>query len=593
MKPLLYSGSKFSVLFAVLVLVFGNLSAYAKREIEGQVFVVTEGSQNVKLGLVPIWVLGQSEMKALAKQAVELADAVQCVREMDALEAKLSELENKAKKELGEESAQKVKKAAENERATIRKSTEALYSQTALQKSLLEKINKKTSRQEQEIDGDIATRVALRSESLVTMLMALLAEREPDAESDADGRFKVRGDNPSYIVACSQRTVGKSATSGSFEDAERYHWVVELPQRKNQLFLSNNNNSEIIEAEAKLRLLASAEEGVFSFFKKPNKHLAKRRITGSGEAQKTYEEERTRVESLESEKRLMNAGGRLEAYHLRLAKMKVRGSRLASEGSAVLDITGRVLLLIPKGRFQMGSNEDSLDSNPRHSVSVDTFYMGETEVTYGEWQAVIKWAKANGYEFSSPGNGRSDGHAVTNVSWYDVVKWCNAKSQKEGLSPCYKIIAGIYQKGEEARLTCDWNANGYRLPTEAEWEKAARGGLVGKKFPNGDSSGETSANRDGIGSPDEVGKYTANGYGLYDMVGNVWEWCWDWKAPYSWYSPYIVTYNPQGAVNGSERVYRGGYNYGTSEASHNACRGSVPPTLAADSFGFRLVRGRL
>ncbi|MCX8511362.1 MAG: SUMF1/EgtB/PvdO family nonheme iron enzyme, partial [Chthoniobacteraceae bacterium] len=124
-----------------------------------------------------------------------------------------------------------------------------------------------------------------------------------------------------------------------------------------------------------------------------------------------------------------------------------------------------------------------------------------------------------------------------------------------GFVPCYKVSGDIYRKGEKDKVTCDWKSNGYRLPTEAEWEKAARGGLVGKKFPNGDTLTEKEANFAGAGTV-EVGKYPKNGYGLYDMAGNVWEWCWDRHD-----SERLGVDDPRGSETGVCRVNRGGSWY--------------------------------
>jgi sulfatase modifying factor 1 len=599
MKAPFYLGSKFLPLLAVVFLLLGKPSAHAKREIEGQVFIVTKESQNVKLGLVPIWVLGDSEMKTLAKQAVELADAVHFQTEMETFEKKFekkfSELESKARKELGDESAQKVKKAKESERATMGKWLETLSVQIARGKGLLKKI----SQQERGIDaGEIATKVAFDSEFSVKILIALLAERESDAESDADGRFKVSSENSGgYIVAYSQRTVGKSATFGSVEDAERYYWVAELPQRKNQLFLSNNN-SDIIGAEARLRVLATGGEGTSGVSKKFSNVERRTPFVVSGEAEKTYEEEKARVEMLISEKERIASAERAEKEKVAAiermdkekasaAEVKERREKAFTEGRLLLDEAGRSLFLIPKGKFQMGSSDGSLNERPVHEVNVSAFYIGETEVSFGEWQEVMEWAKVNGYDFSRGGRGTSAKHPVTNVSWYDVVKWCNAKSQKEGLTPCYKASGEIYRKGEENKVTCDWNTNGYRLPTEAEWEKAARGGLVGKKYPDGDSLTKSDANIEGSGTM-EVGKYSANGYGLYDMAGNVLEWCWDWYG-----TPYAGRDDPRGPSSGLYRVLRGGSWYKGTANARNAERNNSTPSSEGDYYGFRLARGRL
>ena len=212
--------------------------------------------------------------------------------------------------------------------------------------------------------------------------------------------------------------------------------------------------------------------------------------------------------------------------------------------------------------------------NPLHSVYLSAFFMGETEVTYGEWKSVLAWAKANGYDFSSDGKGITDKHPVTDVNWHDSVKWCNAKSEMEGLFPCFKLDGSVHRGGQKTGVVCDWNANGYRLPTQEEWEKAARGGLVGKTYPNGDKLDEHDANIGGSGTT-EVKKYASNGYGLYDMAGNVAEWCWD----YTGYYPYP----PE-----QWRATRGGSwdNYWT-EVFHTY---SLKPDDCRPDLGFRLVR---
>lgn len=262
-----------------------------------------------------------------------------------------------------------------------------------------------------------------------------------------------------------------------------------------------------------------------------------------------------------------------------------RTSKAVAAGRILLDDEGRSLLLIPIGSFEMGSNQEAHEK-PLRTVNVGAFFMGETEVTYQEWKTVLAWSKSKGYEFKNEGKGSGEKHPVTNVNWYDVVKWCNAKSEKEGLAPCYKVSGTIYRQGEEDSVSCDWRLNSYRLPTEAEWEKAARGGLIGNRYPNSDSLVVGSANFSWNGTR-EVGLYARNNYGLRDMAGNVWEWCWDWyKSGYET----GTSKDPIGPNAGSVRVLRGGGWNSSANLCRVSYRNTSNPKDSYGSYGLRLVR---
>jgi sulfatase modifying factor 1 len=287
------------------------------------------------------------------------------------------------------------------------------------------------------------------------------------------------------------------------------------------------------------------------------------------------------------------------------------------------------MVLIPAGDFQMGDQSmprlgASLEQ-PAHTVRVSAFYMGNYEVTKSEWDKVRIWALENGYTDLAEGGGKAPDHPVQYVSWYDVVKWCNARSQMGGLTPCYTVAGAVYQTGVDSGVACDWSANGYRLPTEAEWEKAARGGKVGLDYPWGNEISHGRANFMDDQKPSKllelwyrlvdvvnpgrspsseasgyhpayetgstpytspVGSFSANDYALYDMSGNVFERCWDRYGNY----PSSSQTDPRGAVSGNGRVVRGGCWESSAYFGRVAFRFGISPARARDAFGFRIAR---
>jgi formylglycine-generating enzyme required for sulfatase activity len=280
------------------------------------------------------------------------------------------------------------------------------------------------------------------------------------------------------------------------------------------------------------------------------------------------------------------------------------------------------MVLIPAGSFTMGNCMDSGEGFsselPLHTVYVSGFYMDTNLVTSNLWQMVTAWNGGNGYSYTYAGSGKASGHPVQYIDWYDCVKWCNARSQMESLTPCYYRDPGfstVYKVGQVEPYV-KWGANGYRLPTEAEWEKAARGGLSGHRFPWGDLITQTNANyyvvqgngrnyyaydqgatpgyhpgfNDGVmpyTSP--VGCFAANGYGLYDRAGNVWQWCWDcYLGAYYSSSPGS---DPRGPDSGADRVLRGGSWLNDARLTRCAFRYSSYPNYTYNYRGFRCVRG--
>ena len=289
-------------------------------------------------------------------------------------------------------------------------------------------------------------------------------------------------------------------------------------------------------------------------------------------------------------------------------------------GAAFYRVVGVVItnppdmVYIPAGSFSMGDafNEGYNSERPVHIVYVNAFFMDQCEVTKARWDEVYAWATDNDYAFESVGSGKAVDHPVHTVNWFDCVKWCNARSEKEGLTPCYTVEGRVYKTGRSAP-DCDWSAGGYRLPTEAEWEKAARGAADSRRFPWSDDSTiqharanyhsrtqyayDTSPTRgyhpaytnEPTPYTSPVGSFAANGYGVHDVAGNLWEWCWDWFAS-DYYASSPVT-DPRGPTDGSFRMQRGGAWDVSAFDARCAIRVSSSPADKQYHNGFRCAKG--
>ena len=229
------------------------------------------------------------------------------------------------------------------------------------------------------------------------------------------------------------------------------------------------------------------------------------------------------------------------------------------------------MVWIRGGSFLMGSpaNEGYSNERPQRRVTVSDFYLGRYEVTQKEYQEIMG---------TNPSSFKGDNLPVENVSWFDAVEYCNRLSRREGLAPAYTISG--------TTVTWNRNANGYRLPTEAEWEYACRAGTT-TPYNTGNTITTSQANFSwSAQGTTPVGTYSPNAWGLYDMHGNVWEWCYD---RYGSYSTSDLS-NPLGASSGSDRVIRGGSWSPSAQYLRSAYRYYGTPAYRYGNLGFRLVR---
>ncbi len=265
------------------------------------------------------------------------------------------------------------------------------------------------------------------------------------------------------------------------------------------------------------------------------------------------------------------------------------------------------MLKIPAETFKMGSplsEKFRSGDETQHSVRIARdYFLGSTEVTHAHWTLVLEWGTTNGYTDLPAGrngwNGGSIGnHPVTEVSWFDAVKWCNALSEWTGLVPAYTLDGTVFRTGNGERLKCNWDTTGYRIPTEAEWEHACRAGNATAYFtgqntkgycepePNLDLAGWYCGNSDGNTHPVAAPEKQPNGFGLRDLHGNVLEWCWDWYGSYAT----SASVDPKGPSTGSQRASRGGSWSDAAQYCRSAFRSRGEPSVRSGNIGFRISR---
>lgn len=221
------------------------------------------------------------------------------------------------------------------------------------------------------------------------------------------------------------------------------------------------------------------------------------------------------------------------------------------------------IVFVEGGTFNMGGNV---------STTVSDFYIVDHEVTQAEYKKITGKA---------PSDFKGEKMPVEQVSWYDAIDYCNALSKKEKLKP-------VYSKGKDGIIKCDWKANGYRLPTEAEWEWAFRGGVYSEnyKYSGSDKLADVAWFADNSkDTTHDVMTLKPNELGIYDMSGNLWEWCWDW-------SDYLQgESNPKGPDFGDMKIIRGGsWLNDRKECCEFSYRGGEDPKANGNGLGFRVAR---
>jgi sulfatase modifying factor 1 len=270
-----------------------------------------------------------------------------------------------------------------------------------------------------------------------------------------------------------------------------------------------------------------------------------------------------------------------------IQKIPLSPDMVTSDGNIVLRAVPagssgffRVKLALDNMTEVVGGNLPS--SSELAGREVKTFLLSRYETTFDEWKFVRQWALANGYDLADRGYGNAGDHPVRYVDWYDAVKWCNAKSEMEGLVPVYTIEGKVYRSGKFGAFGSDaisFNpvASGYRLPTDAEWEWAARGGILSQNFEysGSNNASDVSWHVQNTQTTSRVGQKQSNELGLHDMSGNVCEWCWDFAVDTS-------------------RILRGGGFDGQPSLGKVSLRipfgVNTAPNVVWQSHGFRYAR---
>ena len=498
------------------------LGCSGKREVTGQVFVVTKGGENVKLGLVGIHVVGEKELAGIAGRVQRQAATNRANLEL------LKGLEN---------DVQALVRNAPPKFALPLKRLEEAISRRRLAESMK--------------DSPEVT--------LFRMLPPLITK------TDADGLFVVQASEKDWFAARGQRQAGDST--------ENYLWVMQLVGGQKKLLVSNDR---LLDDEDKLlRTLGevSPVESGIGAERSLVTWAAEQRTAGQvaldearAAEEKALAEARVKAEAEERERQRLAAEAKaIEEKALAEAKAKAEAmrARMASGGAFRAEAGERLVLglavrWVPSGRFTMGSPSSepdrSSDEVQHEAVLTRGFFLAETECTQGQWEAVMG---------GNPSHFKGSERPVEQVSWSEAVEYCRKLTDKQRTE-------GILPEGWE-----------WRLPTEAEWEYAVRAGTTWARYGELDTIAWHGGNSGS--ETHRVSQKAANAWGLYDMMGNVWEWCADWSGDY----PTGSVTDPTGPNSGSDRVNRGGSWYNFARNARSARRNGFVPGSRINNLGFR------
>jgi len=264
------------------------------------------------------------------------------------------------------------------------------------------------------------------------------------------------------------------------------------------------------------------------------------------------------------------------------------GTLAISYAKAADALVGGSMLRVEGGSFLQGATTGDDDEKPVHETILGDYFLSLYETSYSEYDV---FCEAIGREKpKDAGSGRAE-HPVAFVTWYEACEYCNWRSKSEGFAPAYEIARD--ESGKVVSVSWSRTSDGYRLPTEAEWEYAARGGKLLRQdqaYPSGGGLDEIAwFIGNSKGRTASVGTKSPNALGIYDLAGNVWEWCWDWYGPYS----QERANDPTGADTGKVRILRGGgYNTQTLAYYSVSNRGTSAPVRIGSDIGFRIARSK-